>query len=102
MAKAKVQNTTIVGICWYTQDDWARVKETATDPDVFESTFTEWEAMAEVNLSYVLKAYPNAQKVLIDADEFLAWCHLRRRPNNSDARAEFVSDKVRANNTAKR
>jgi hypothetical protein len=98
MAKPKIQrpHTPVVGVCWYTPQDWERIKETATDPDLFEATFTEWETMAKENLASIFMAYPNARKVLINADEFFSWCFLRGRPNDARARSEFVADKVSA------
>jgi hypothetical protein len=87
---------TVVGIGWYTPPEWARVKTTATDADLLEATFPEWEAMATDSLVMVRKRYPNATKVFIAADEFLTWRHLRALPNDAKTRAEFVAEKLRA------
>jgi hypothetical protein len=86
----------IVGIGWYTSPEWARMKATAVDPDVFEDSFSEWKAMAADNLELVRKANPNTVKVFIRADEFFTWCHLRALTNIAEARAEFVAEKLRA------
>lgn len=93
--KKAQQTEVIVGVCWYTPQDWARIKETATDSEIFENTFSEWEAMATKNIAVVRTAYPKATKVLVDADEFFAWCLVRGKGNNSETRSEFVSDKIR-------
>jgi hypothetical protein len=34
-------------------------------------------------------------KVLVNADELLAWCLLRKQQNNAGARAQFVSERCR-------
>jgi len=86
----------VIGVSWYTAEDWERVKARATDPDRFEATFQEWTAMAEVGLGDLKRAGVNPVKVMIDADEFSAWCSLHRKQNNAASRAEFVTEKVRA------
>lgn len=94
MQKTKQQDL-VLGVCWYTPREWERMKATATDPDRFEDSFSEWEAMANENLTLIRTAYPNAVKVFVAADDFHAWCFLRGKANDSDARAEFVSETLR-------
>ncbi|MBD8532712.1 MULTISPECIES: hypothetical protein [unclassified Massilia] len=86
----------VVGIGWYIEPEWARMKATAIDFDVFEDSFSEWESMASDNLKLVRKANPNTVKVFIRADEFFTWCHLRALTNIAETRAEFVAEKLRA------
>ena len=33
---------------------------------------------------------------LINAEELLAWCLMRNRPNNSSSRSEFVAERLQA------
>jgi len=102
MKKRKLKRVTppasavVIGVGWYTPSEWERVKATAIDPDVFEDSFSEWESMADDSFALERKRYPNAVKVFIDADELLAWCHLRAQANNSGARSEFVVQKLQA------
>jgi len=86
----------VVGVSWYSPEDWERVKAGAMDPDRFEATFHEWSAMAEVALGDLKRAGVNPVKVLIGADEFSSWCSLHHKQNNAAARAEFVTEMVRA------
>lgn len=85
----------VTGVCWYTESQWARIKETATDPERFEATYEEWSAMAEGELLHLSKAGIIPAKVLIDPDEFFAWCKEKSRPNDASARAEYVSRQLR-------
>lgn len=82
-------------VCWYTPDEWARVKAVAVDPAVFENSFQEWEAMATDALRDLRNAGVIPVKVLISADELQAWCFARGKPVRADARAEFVIEKAR-------
>ena len=85
----------VVGVTWYTEDSWARVKATATDPERFEETFTEWNSMAVDALANIKRAGMNAVKFFIFHDELQSWCQLHNKPNNAASRAEFVSERLR-------
>ena len=80
-----------VGVGWYTEDNWTKVKTAATDPDRFEETYQEWIEMAEKALREIRLAGVNAEKVLINSEELLAWCIAHNKANDAASRAEFVS-----------
>ena len=81
----------VVGVGWYAPEDWARVRATATDPESFEDSFVEWEACATGGLAVIRKGYPNATKVMVCANHFLAWCLFEKKVNNSSSRSEYVA-----------
>ena len=85
----------VSGVCWYTESQWVRLKETATDPERFEATYEKWIAMAEGELLHLSKAGIIPAKVLIDPDEFSAWCKQKSKSNDASARAEYVSQQLR-------
>ena len=80
-----------VGLAWYTEEEWARVKRAAVDPSRFESTFAEWLTIAEETLARIREAGAQAETMLITADGLLAWCRTRQRPNDAAARASYVA-----------
>lgn len=90
--KAKKRSRAVmVGVTWYNAESWARVKAAAADPELFEETFAEWEAMAVSTLREFLRSGVQAIKCPINPEEYLAWCALHNKVNNAAARAEFVS-----------
>jgi len=90
-AKKRSGQSVVLGVCWYTEAGWARVKESATDPERFEATYEEWRVMAEKSLPDLSSTGLSPIKVTIDPDEFAAWRKKYRRKNNASARAEYVS-----------
>ena len=90
----------IVGVTWYTEQEWAGVKATATDPKRFEATFPEWVTMAEEALAKMRRAGISPVKILVTANDLLAWCLLHKKENNAGARAQFVSERNRAQHEA--
>jgi hypothetical protein len=89
-----------VGVAWYAEDQWGLVKASALDPDAFEPTYREWVNMAEDALREIQRSAGNVVKVHIDSNEFRAWCIARGKQNNSAARAEYASEKLRERNVA--
>ena len=90
----------VTGVAWYTPSEWSRVKATAADPERFEATFDDWVAMANEALAKLKNAGVDAQKALIDADEFLAWCQDNSLRNDAATRARFVTEQLRSRNNA--
>jgi hypothetical protein len=98
-AKKKTQST-VVGVTWYMEENWNKVKVAATDPERFEETYSEWSAMAIEAVAELKKTGVNAVKVLVISTEFLPWCMTHNKPNNAASRAEFVSEKLRSQSEA--
>jgi hypothetical protein len=94
-AKKAPRQDVIACVVWYTSEEWVRVKASASDPEVFENTFSEWEAMAEEALVSVRKAVANPLKVFVCADELLPWCLAFGKENNAAGRSEFALAKSR-------
>jgi len=81
----------IVGVTWYTEETWAEVKATATDPVCFEDSFAKWKAMAVAARREFQRSGVRAIECQIVPEEFFAWCTQNAQENNATARAEFVS-----------
>lgn len=90
-----------VGVGWYTAEEWRQVKAAAVDPERFEASFDEWQAMAEESVAQLRANGIDARKSSIVASELLAWCLVTGKANDAAARAEFVSQQeARAGTTA--
>lgn len=93
--KAKKRSQTlIIGLTWYTEETWAQVKATATDPECFEDSYEKWKAAAIKARSEFQRSGVRAIECLIVPEEFSAWCALHNQKNNSTSRAEFVSERL--------
>ena len=87
--------STVIGVAWYTRENWTRIKATAHDPELFEPTYADWVAMADAGLDEIRKCGVKAEKCHLDADVFFAWCLMGNRRNAADSRAEFVVERMR-------
>jgi hypothetical protein len=95
-AKKQVRSAgpVVVGVSWYSEDEWAKVKSFAADPDVFEASFDEWLAMAESALGQLTSMGIVPTKVFIEAQAFKEWCARKSMPNNAQSRSEYVSERI--------
>ena len=82
-----------VGVVWYTEQEWAKVKALAADPEVFEESYAEWVLMAEKAMSQLRVVGVNVQKSNVNADQLMAWCLAHGKPNNGASRAEYVAQR---------
>jgi len=98
-AKRRSQSM-IVGITWYTNETWLKVKSEASDPERFENSFTEWQAMAVSARRELQRTGARALEFYIIPQELFNWCTLNNKVNNSESRAEFVSEKLTAAHNA--
>lgn len=94
-AKKAPREDIVLGVAWYTEEQWARVKASAVDPENLEPTYPEWVKMAEDAMREIRRGVRNPIKIQIDAGELAAWCLMHGKPNDSSARAEFASHKMR-------
>ncbi|HEU4678406.1 MAG TPA: hypothetical protein VFS35_02720 [Terrimicrobiaceae bacterium] len=84
----------MLGVAWYTEEQWARVKARAVDSELFEATYAEWVRMAEDALADIRREVGNPTKIYVEADELAAWCLVHGKRNDSSSRAEFASYKL--------
>ncbi len=84
-------NNPVTGICWYSADQWARLREVASDRGELEETHEQWLAMMKRNLRSLREAGITYQLVDIDVEELVSWCKRKGRPINGSSRAEYAT-----------
>lgn len=82
-----------VGVVWYTEEEWGKMKNLCADKDHFEETYEEWAAMATRALADMKKAGLMGKKVFVGADEFKNWCAAYSLPLTASSRSEYVLEK---------
>lgn len=85
----------VLGVSWYTEEEWAKVRAAATDPEKFEASYQEWLAMVESTISEMRTPGVTVEKCYIESAAFLAWCLAHGRPNDAAARAAYVAEAER-------
>ena len=85
---------TVLGVPWYTPEQYERLLEVADDRDNLEDTYEEWKATADKTLKKIEKPGVWHLKIYVDVDELVSWCKFENLPVDGEARTIFVADKV--------
>ena len=88
-----------VGIVWYSQVEWQKMKEISSDAEIFESSFKEWEQMANKSLLDMKASGLFAKKVFIKTVEFIVWCKIHSLPLDASSRSKYITEIMSKQNT---
>ena len=98
-SKKKLNNpegaTIVIGIAWYSSDQWAELRRVASDPEELETTYEEWQAVIKRSVPDFIKAGNHVVKVPVDVTELVGWCRRRGKLIDADARAQYVVELLR-------
>lgn len=83
---------THIGIVWYTEEEWRKMKAISSDSEIFEDSFKEWEEMAIKTIVDMKANGIVGTKVFIKSDEFIVWCKIHSLPKDAASRSKYVTD----------
>lgn len=96
MSNEEMKAGTVVGIAWFQKEDWERLKQLCPDRGDMYETYKIWLAEAKTVERELTKQGHKVMRVPVISNELAGWCALRGRAPNQDARAEYVSERVRS------
>ncbi len=85
-----------IGVVWYREADWPRLRAQLADADKLPDTFAEWLASAEGLPAQLRRDRIPAERVPLDPDTFSAWCAARGLAPDAQARSRYASEVVAA------
>jgi hypothetical protein len=91
-----------VGVVWYREADWPRLRALLADADELPDTYAEWLASAEGLLAQLRRDGIAAERVPLDPDVFSAWCVARGLAPDAQARSRYASEVVAAERRPRR
>jgi hypothetical protein len=89
-----VKKPKALGIAWYRESDWLRVKTEFPDADELHDTYAQWQESAESVIAHLRRSGVAAERVVIDMDHFIAWCAAHEQPPDAEARAAYVAEMI--------
>jgi hypothetical protein len=90
----KKSGASVVGVAWYREADWSRIKELFPDADKLHDTYAEWLKFAEESVKRLSRSGVIVEPFIIDIDDFLGWCLVHSRPRDAKARTEYVVERL--------
>ncbi|SFX33749.1 hypothetical protein [Marinospirillum alkaliphilum] len=79
------------GLCWIRPEQWQRLLEVAEDRDRLEKSWEEWQAKSLEMIEVFATRNILIQKVEVDVEALIDWCHQREKTVNASTRAEYVT-----------
>jgi len=80
----------IVGVAWYQENDWPRIKTLFQDADQLHDSYAEWLKDTRKAIKQLEKEGCFAKQVVIDIDDLIAWCLVRGHKIDAKARTQYV------------
>ena len=85
---------TVLGIAWYSQDQWELLRKVVSDPGNLEDTYEEQLSNAEKALRNYAKPGTTIRRVHIDVEELVDWCSSKNLSVDGESRSRFAAEKV--------
>ena len=84
-----------IGLARYRREQWQQLRSLAADRNKLEETYDQWLTFATKRLDKLHCQGIRAEKVDLDVQELSAWCARHGCPLDADARAAYVSEKLK-------
>ena len=84
----------VLGVAWYREADWLRIKELFPDADELHDTHAEWVKYAEASVKRLTRAGVTVEPYTIDLDDFLGWCTVHGCEFDAKGRTAYVVEKL--------
>jgi len=85
----------LTAVAWYTREEWDAVRQEASDPEVFDASYNEWQANATRVFEQLREEGVPVQRVFVRAAELRTWCAQQGIPRDGKARSTYAADRVR-------
>lgn len=86
----------LIGVAWFREDEWPKLREVVDDPKQLESSFEDWRSGAEKHMVDLLARGIQAEPVYVHVDELVEWCQENKRPVNLQATSDYVAERMQA------
>lgn len=95
LASAPAPDEMVVGVAWYSRDEWPRIRAIAADPETLEASYDDWLKVFNESRDALRQAGIVAEDVPVIADELRQWCVAEGRSIDGEARASYAAEQLR-------
>ena len=86
----------IIGIAWYSPEQYGLLRALATDADSMANTYEEWLAGVTKTMDDLRQRGIVTRRVDVEIRELAAWCQQRGRPLDGEARSTYVAENLKS------
>ncbi len=94
LLQKQTQHEPIVGVAWYTPEQWDLLKALAVDAEAMDDTHKDWLKNATGHVRWLKEQGFQVVEVPIDINEWVIWCQENGKALDGAARSEFAAQKV--------
>src|SRR5687767_4245907 len=80
-----------IALAWYSEAEWQKLKAIAADADTLDASYEKWLAGAKKLERQLHDQGQHAHRIPLDVDTLARWCAARKRPIDSEARADYAA-----------
>lgn len=81
----------LIGMVWYTAEDFDKAKAVMTDTHTLHRTYAEWEAAAKNGERQLTAQGHKVIRATINPTEFVSWCRANGHNVDSNGRNAFAN-----------
>jgi hypothetical protein len=85
----------VVGVAWYSSEQWGRLRSLSSDADQLEETWEEWHDLAESKFREMRRLGMEVERVVVDVDRLARWCEREGRPIDGASRSAYAAEMLR-------
>ena len=90
-ASRKNKNTLpVVGIPWYSREDWYKMKALSDDKERFHPSYEHWLANTDKSIVLLTNRKKLFERLNIDPINYAWWCNKRKMHKNSESRKAYT------------
>ena len=79
-------------IPWFRPEQWELLFRVADDRQEFAPSYRDWLIAAERQILELALTGVQVQRVELDVDDLISWCHRRGLPNTKATRSQYVAE----------
>jgi hypothetical protein len=92
----KIMKDILIGIGFYSPQDYETLRTISVDADKLCKTYDEWLTGINETAAQLKQQGVEVKFIAVNPPELQAWCNKHSRPVDGAARAQFISEKTNA------
>ena len=89
-ANRKKSSLPVIGIPWYTQDDWYKMKVLASDRERFHENYEQWLTNTDKSIVLLTNQGKMFERLNIDPIHYSYWCEKKSLQKNKISRTRYT------------
>lgn len=94
-AELSGQRASVLGVAWYTPEQWQALARLVPDRSELDDTYDQWKQSAEETLALLRSEGTVPIPIHLDVAELMAWCEEQGCQPDGEARARYASQLLR-------